>query len=408
MEDPSGPGWTGVGSESCDWEPDLRAPMSRAARSRHVGPYRAAIVPPVADVEFRLPPGLVAVAEDAATAVARFDAELGAEIAPFTAVLLRSESVASSKIEHLTASARAIAEAELGPDRRGNAREIVANVRTMEAAVTLADRLDAGAILAMHRVLLDDVDPEHAGRWRTAQVWIGGSDHGPHGAVFVPPHPRHVGPAIDDLVDFVRRDDLPVIAHAALAHAQFETIHPFVDGNGRTGRALLHAHLRAKGLTRFVTVPVSAGLLADTTTYFDALTAYRAGDPRAIVEGVAEASFRAIGNGRTLVDDLRAIRAGWQERVRARRDSRAWMIADLVLRHPVVNARFVADRLGMAVENVYRAIAPLVAAEILVESTDRRRDRVWRVPEVLAALDAFAVRSGRRTPVRRSGPGGRP
>src|SRR5690606_3022164 len=138
----------------------------------------------------------------------------------------------------------------------------------------LADRLDSASILAMHRALLADVDPDHAGRWRTEQVWIGGGHLDPHLADFIPPHHTRVPAAVDDLVAFVDRDDVPVLAHAALAHAQFETIHPFTDGNGRTGRALVQAMLRRGRLTRSVTVPVSAGLLADPGAYFAALTAY--------------------------------------------------------------------------------------------------------------------------------------
>ena len=106
-------------------------------------------------------------------------------------------------------------------------------------------------------------------------MWIGSSSYGPHTASFVPPHHTRVAAAIDDLVRFIRRDDLPVLAQAALAHAQFETIHPFPHGNRRTGRALVHCLLRGKLLTRRVIVPVSAGLLTDTDSYFDALAAYR-------------------------------------------------------------------------------------------------------------------------------------
>ena len=191
-------------------------------------------------------------------------------------------------------------------------------------------------------------------------------------------------------------DDVPVLAHAAIAHAQFETIHPFPDGNGRTGRALVHAHLRHKGLTRNVTVPVSAGLLTDTDAYFAALTTYREGGVVAIVEQFAEAAFRATDNGRRLVDDLHAIRNGWREQVRARRDAPAWRITDLLLRQPVVSAAVVATELDTAVQNVYRSLRPLVDAGVLVEFTDKKRNRLWRAAEVLDALDRFAARAGRR------------
>ena len=342
-----------------------------------------------------LPPALVTEVEEAGAEIARFDQELGAEIAPFAAVLLRSESAASSRIENLTASALAIAEAELGQGGK-NASIIVANQRSMTAAIDLADRIDADAILAVHAALLGASDPDIAGKWRTEQVWIGSNDYGPHGAAFVPPHAERVPAAIDDLVAFIARHDIPRLAHAALAHAQFETIHPFPDGNGRTGRTLVHAHLRHTRLTRHVTVPVSAGLLVAVDRYFDALTAYRDGDPVPIVERFVHASFAALSNGRELVGDLRNTRDRWRTQVRARRDATAWLIADLLLRHPVVNASFVATELDVAARNVYRSLQPLIDAGVLVEFTSRKRDQLWRSPDVLAALDAFATRAGRR------------
>ena len=124
-----------------------------------------------------------------------------------------------------------------------------------------------------------------------------------------------------DVVSFARRTDVPVLAQTAIAHAQFETIHPFPDGNGRTGRALLQGMLRHGRLTRNVTVPVSAGLLHDIDRYFRALTEYRAGRPDAIVAAVAEASFAAVQNGRALVDDIQAAAKRWDSQIIARSDS---------------------------------------------------------------------------------------
>ncbi|MCW2578647.1 MAG: Fic family protein, partial [Blastococcus sp.] len=200
----------------------------------------------------------------------------------------------------------------------------------------------------------------------------------------------------DDLVRFARRTDVPLLARAAIAHAQFETIHPFPDGNGRTGRALINAMLRGHGLTRNVTVPVSAGLLTDTPSYFGALTAYRTGDPTAIVVNLAEASFEATANGRQLVRDLNAIRAGWNEVIKARRGAGAWQLADLLLRQPVVDAATVAAELGLAPQNTQRVVAALADAGVLTEFTGFKRNRMWQATEVLTALDDFAARAGRR------------
>jgi Fic family protein len=388
-------GWPALGWEEVEWRPAV-APelMPRSVRQRHSGPYLAAVVPEIAELPVRLPGPVLATADEATAEIARFDAELGHEISHFGALLLRSESASSSQIENLTAGAQAVALAELGEGRAADAIQIVANVKAMNAAIALADRLDADAILAMQAALMSPHEAI-AGEWRTEQVWIGGSSYGPHQATFVPPHHRHVKAAIDDLMRFVNRHDLPALGHAALAHAQFETIHPFVDGNGRTGRALIHAMLRARGLTRHVTVPVSAGLLADTRAYFDALTAYRAGDPAAMVTQLSAAALTAVANGRQLVADLRAIRDRWQHLITARRDAAAWPLADLLLRLPVIDAAMVQAELRATSANAHRAIRQLQAAGVITEFSGRKRRRLWQAGEVLAALDEFAARATR-------------
>lgn len=389
--------WADIGTEERAWQskisPDL---VSARFRQRHSGPYRAAVVPEIAGQALALPADVATLAEDASVEIARFDAELGAEVAPFASVLLRSESASSSKIENLTSGAKSIALAELGSKDKRNATEIVGNVAAMFAALALADRLDEDAVLAMHGALLSDVRPEIAGRWREEQVWIGGDSFGPHGAAFIPPHHEHVAALMADLVTFTRRTDLPLLSQAAIAHAQFETIHPFPDGNGRTGRALIHAMLRGHGLTKNVTVPVSAGLLTDISGYFDALTAYRAGNPAAIVEKLAIASFGAAANGRQLVLDLREVRHGWEEKIKARRGATAWQLADVLLRQPVIDTPTVARELGVTPQNALRAIAPLADADILEEFTGFARNRMWQAREVIHSLDDFAARAGRR------------
>jgi Fic family protein len=389
--------WPALGTEGRAWQskfsPDL---VSARVRLRHSGPYRAALVPEIADRALSIPADIATLAEDASVEIARFDAELGAEVAPFASVLLRSESASSSKIENLTSGAKSIALAELGSKDKRNATEIVGNVAAMVAALAVADHLDEDAILAMHAALLSDVQPEIAGRWREEQVWIGGDSFGPHGAAFIPPHHEHVPALMADLVKFTQRTELPLLSQAAIAHAQFETVHPFPDGNGRIGRALIHAMLRGHGLTRNVTVPVSAGLLTDTNGYFDALTEYRQGDPAPIIKKLANASFAAAANGRQLVLDIRRIRHGWEDEIKARRGATAWQLADVLLRQPVIDTPTVARELGVTPQNALRAIAPLAEAGVLEELTGFARNRMWQSRQVLDALDDFAARAGRR------------
>jgi Fic family protein len=374
---------------------DIHVP--RRARLAGSGPYLAAVTPRIAEsARLSVSSDTLTLISEAATEIARFDAELGAELGPFGSILLRSESAASSKIENLSATAQSIFLAELGDPSRRNASIIVANTEAMQAALQLADHIDADAILAMHRALLSASQPRWAGRWREQQVWIGGSDYSPHDARFVPPYHTHVRAAIDDLIAFINREDLPPLAHAALAHAQFETIHPFPDGNGRVGRALIHSILKAKDLTRKVTVPVSAGLLADLASYIDALTDYRTGDHEPIVRLTAEATFRAIGNGRVLVHELHDIRDDWRQGITARRDAAVWRLADLALRQPVLDSEVVQRELGVAPHNANTALALLEDIGALRKISGNHRYRKWAAKDVLDALDRFAERAGRR------------
>lgn len=354
-------------------------------------------MPPfIASAPVDLAAATIALADDASHELARFDAEVGTIAAPFASILLRSESASSSEVENLTSSAKQVALAEIGESKSGNARLVVANVRAMDAAIALSERLDAHSILAMQEALLRDTAPEFVGRWRDQQVWIGGGSISPHAATFVPPHQSRVPDLIADLVSFGRRTDVPVLAQAAIAHAQFETIHPFPDGNGRTGRALLQGMLRHGRLTRNVSVPVSAGLLQDTDAYFHALTEYRSGSADVIVATVAEAAFAAVTNGRTLVNDIQAVAARWDGQVIARSDSSAHRVKNYLLRQPVVNTKTVAAELGISEVAAQGAIDRLVAADVLTKVSAGNRNRIWQAPEILAALDAFGARARRR------------
>ena len=228
-------------------------------------------------------------------------------------------------------------------------------------------------------------------------MWIGGGGMSPHEALFVPPHHERVPAAMEDLARFAARTDLLALVHAALLHAQFETIHPFADGNGRTGRVLLQALLRWRGTIRHTTVPLSAGLLADVAGYFAALTAYREGDIVPIVTEVGNAALRAVTNGRMLATEILELRAGWGEQITARKSSIAWRLADALFAQPVVNADWVSRTLEVSDRGARNAIEALTAAGILEEWSTARRNKAWQAPEVLHAMDDFAARAGRRS-----------
>src|SRR5450830_1847484 len=167
--------WPAVQRETLPWKssypPDL---LSRSVRAQLEEPYEAAITPGIADLEVRLPRATASAAEDASKLIREFDTEVGGELAPVAAILLRTESASSSEIDNLTSGAKQVALAELGEDARANATQIVGNVEAMRAAISLSAELSAESILAMHRALVERFEPDSAGRWRREQVWIGG------------------------------------------------------------------------------------------------------------------------------------------------------------------------------------------------------------------------------------------
>ncbi|WP_426626215.1 Fic family protein [Leifsonia sp. McL0607] len=377
--------------------PPLEAPEydSRRLSLRRREAYDASIPASIAEAVFDLPADVLTSADEATQALVRFDSEMTRFPAPFSGILLRTESASSSQIENLTSGPRAIAEAAIGERAEGNAALIISNVRAMEAAIRLADTISNASIIEIHDALLREAQPERVGAYRDEQVWIGGRL--PHDAQFVAPHQERVPAAMDDLIAFIRRTDVPVLAQAAIAHAQFETIHPFPDGNGRTGRALLHALLRHAGVLRHLTVPVSAGLLTDIRSYFEALTAYRRGEPGAIVAAFADASFSALANAKHLADDLEALRRDGDTALSdIRADATARVLADLSLEYPALNSTIAVRLTGASRPAVTHALAQLADRGILAPGNSKRRNRIWVNQEALDALEAFAVRTGRR------------
>lgn len=359
--------------------------------------YQSAVPPHIAGLVPNAERDATEVANEAAQELARFDAELGVRVGSFAPVLLRSEAASSSRIENLTASARAIFSAELGAKPGRNAELIAANTRAMQAAIDLSDRVGPNSIAQMHAVLLEGQNRHTPGEWRDEPVWIGTHSDSPVGAEFVGPHHDRIPSLIDDVVAFSRRIDIPPLVSIAVAHAQFETIHPFTDGNGRTGRAFAQSLLRFRGITRNVAVPVSAGLLADVDGYHRALTAYRAGDINPIVRAFADASLRAVGNSRMLIADIDEIRASWDGRLKVRRDSNAWKLLDILTRRPVLDSLTAARELGVQQPNVYPPMSALVDAGIVKSKAEHRLGPFWQSDEVLDAIDRFAKRAGRRS-----------
>ena len=389
-------GWPRPGRETLPWTSRMAEFLTPRQRALLPSTYEAAVVPEIADAALTLPTRLAAAEADAVAAVSRFDSDAASALLPFTPLLLRSESSASSRIERLTVSARRLMEAELFETGRGNAALVVANTRAMTAASSIRPPLSLDSLLSMHRALLESSAPDDAGALRREPVWIGGSELSPAGALFVPPRHERVPEALEDLFAFTRRTDLPPLTRAAIAHAHFETIHPFVDGNGRTGRALIHVLLSWAGLTPHAPLPLSAVLLADVDSYFRSLDAYRRGEPLVIVELFIGAAARAAALGRSAGRRIGRTVEAMLERSPGRAGTPDRAIIELLARRPVLDAGSAATAVGVSEAAARRSLERLEAAGLLRGYLIGPHRRAWRSPEILDLMDDVASALGRR------------
>lgn len=386
--------WPDVKFKTRTWPPRdavLDPFWSNRRRKANRGSYQEAVVPLIAAHEVRLSPRLMRVVQEASHDLTRFDAQYHYG-APFESVLLRSESAASSQIEQLTANARRIALARLGDHSRINATQIARNTTALEAALRLSNSLQEQTILAMHEALMSDSDI-NAGMFRTEANWIGGDS--PVTALFVPPHHSTIASLMSDLVGFMTRREIPALVQAAIAHAQFETIHPFADGNGRTGRALVSAILRARGTTVNFTIPLSSGLLTRTQEYFEALDAYRDGNLEPIITEFVDAAHRAMTNVQVLMHDIDQLRESILNTA-TRRTQNLRLLTELCTTEPAFTAQMVQAK-GIPSSSAYKILGKFESAGILKVEQKIRGQRVWSVPGLTNALDNFARRAGRRT-----------
>jgi Fic family protein len=382
--------------ETHHWPADPSAPGGRA--ERRAFRYRAFIPDPIARIELPLPSSVAAAVSSAERAIGALnrDPPRVASLEVLARRLLRAESLASSRIEGLVLSQRRLARAEAEePDARDEtARSILGNVTAMEHAVALgaaAKPLRLKDVLDIHRhLMLATTKPGIAGKLRDRQNWIGGNAYNPGRADFVLPPPEHVKALMDDLVAFMNRTDLPPVVQAAMAYAQFETIHPFADGNGRVGRALIHVVLRRRGLAPRYVPPVSLVLAADAKDYVTGLTAFREDRPGEWILLFAQAIERAAAKGSELALRLAELQERWRERAgRPRRHSSAEALIVELPAHPIVTLATAQQFLGRSKQAVNEAISVLADKGVLHALTLAKRNRAWEARDLFDLINYF-------------------
>lgn len=375
------------------WESDpaLYAP----ARYRRACEYDAFIPQPLRGMQVRLPGKVAGVVSEAERAIMQLNREAGPELLPLARLLLRTESIASSKVEGMQVDARSLARAEVnqeagrkvGPE----AREVLTNIDAMQLAIERAS--DAGALRTddlqdIHRVLLVRAPNSNiAGRLRESQNWTGGNDYNPSGATFVPPPPEELERLLDDLCEFVNDAAFPPLVQAAIAHAQFETIHPFEDGNGRTGRALVQVLLRRRGLAPAFVPPISVVLARDKDRYLHGLASFREDGVAEWIEHFAAATAQAAQLADAYAGRVNALQDRWRDQLREgaapRADAAAWSLIAALPAHPILTVAVAVAATGRTRPAVANAVRDLEAAGVLIPTSESVRNRSWEATGLL-------------------------
>lgn len=350
----------------------------------------------------------------AGAARAQAAVEHGAETMPqdFAALgrlLLRAEGVASSFIEGVTAPVVDIVLAEADESgARSAAAWVAANLAAVTEAIegAQAGPLTVESLCRWHRTLMtgSPTPAQHVGVLRTDQGWIGGTS--PLDAHLVTPPPEEVPALIDDLIAYVNGDGVDPVSQAAIAHAQFEIIHPFADGNGRVGRVLI-AWILVRRLSLVTPPPVSARIAADVGGYSSGLVLFRMGDHSAWIRWFADAVSGAGRAQQELVASVGRLQREWRERLagprqtarRVRSDAAAWRALDLLPRHLVLTGPIVATELAIPLKSANAALRVLVDAGVLVEhgtvqpSGRGRPSRLYTSAELLGLTGSNPLRA---------------
>lgn len=375
----------------------------RGRRARAFVPTR------LADRDLSLDARSVAGASRAQAAVEHGAETMPEDFAALARLLLRAEGVASSFIEGVTAPVVDIVLAEADESGAPSAAAwVAANLTAVTDAVANAHAgpLTIESLCDWHRTLMtgSPTPAQHVGVLRAEQGWIGGTS--PLDAHLVTPPPEDVPALIDDLIVYVNRDDVDPVAQAAIAHAQFEIIHPFADGNGRVGRVLI-AWILVRRLSLVTAPPVSARIAADVGGYSSGLVLFRMGDHGTWVRWFADAVSGAGRAQQELVASVERLQREWRERLaaprqaarRLRSNAAAWRVLDLLPRLLVLTGPIVAGELDIPLKSATAGLRDLVDAGVLVEHgtvqpTGRGRpSRLYTSAELLGLTGSNPLRA---------------
>jgi Fic family protein len=364
--------------------------------------YRAFIPAPLPpDPPVAMDAELIRLLSDADRALGRLDGATSALPNPnlCVAMYVRQEAVLSSQIEGTQSTLEDILQFEIdarGEDRPKDIQEVVNYVGAIRYGLNRLHEfpLCLRLIREIHAELLEGVRGGHRtpGEFRTSQNWIGPAGCTLATATFVPPPVHEMHQALDNFERFLHEAaSLPVLLHCGLAHAQFETIHPFLDGNGRVGRLLITFLLCQQGILHQPLLYLSHYLKAHRAEYYDRLMAIRSEGNweawlRFFLRGVFEVSQSATATARAILDLREEHRQAITQKIRG--SANGLTLLDSLFEQPITTIRWVEQRLRCSYVTAGRLVDQLIELGLLREVTGGQRNRVFRYEPYLTLFEA--------------------
>lgn len=371
-----------------------------AGKPARTPPGYSAFMPERINRAYRLDdPKLQGLVEQATLKLGALDAfgELVPNIRHFIRLHVVKEATVSSKIEGTNTNMQEVLmeERNVDPERRDDRREVNNYVAAMQQSLDrmvelpLSSRLLRGA----HATLMQGVRGEKKtpGAFRRSQNWIGGASLAD--ATFIPPVWEEVNPLMSDLEQFLHSRDtqLPHVLKAALAHYQFETIHPFLDGNGRIGRLMITLYFVHAGILKQPVLYLSDFFERNRATYYDNLTRVRTHNDidrwfRFFLVGVIETADKATNGLREI---LRLKQDCLEQRIphTGIRSASGPRLLEYLFQQPVVNAEMTAAAIDQTLASAYKLIAAFERVGILREVTGNKWGRVYRFDEYFKVFE---------------------
>jgi Fic family protein len=305
----------------------------------------------------------------------------------FIQLHVTKEAVISSRIEGTKTNMdeALLAEEEVTPDRKNDWKEVNNYIKALNEAIKGLEKLPISSrlIKQAHFTLLNSVRGENKnpGDFRRSQNWIGGSS--PSDAVFVPPHYQHVESLMGDLENFLHNEDIkvPDLIRIAIAHYQFETIHPFLDGNGRIGRLLITLYLVDSRILSKPLLYLSSYFEKNKSHYYDNLTVVRSKNDmtqwlKYFLVGVADTAAEVVDT----LNKVLALKSGLEINIIhsfGRKSHSASVLLNQLFQNPIINIKKVKDICGLSFKAANDLVTDFVNRDILIEMTGQTRNRVF-------------------------------